>query len=59
MQMKQIKVGMLVETPVGPGTVVRAGGTFPPSVEVEVQWFNGKIRRSYRPRELRAVEAPK
>lgn len=58
MQLKSIKVGMLVQTPSGPGKVVRAGGTFPPCVQVEVVWFNGTTQlRSFSPRELKPYVA--
>lgn len=62
MQIKNIKVGTWYETPLGAGPCVRAGGTFPPSVQINIRKPFPMGVRNVTPRdvkwEVRPSEAP-
>ena len=55
MKMKEITVGDVVETTMGVGKVLRVGGTYPPSVQVDIEQPFPRGRVSMRPRDVLRV----
>jgi hypothetical protein len=55
MKIDKIVVGTTVETTMGIGKVVRVGGTYPPSVQVEITQPIPRGRVSLRPRDVLRV----